>query len=276
MLKRLLVGLDGSDYANSAIKVALEIAKVYDAVVAGIAVVDLPGIEKHTGGAPAGAIYYAEKEEKDKLADAQKRTEALLESFKQKCEQAGVKYELISETGSPYEVIIAASKTADMTVVGLKTYFHYETQDDAGETLKKLLQETPSPVLAVPEHVGSMKNVLLTYDGSVQAARAIRMRVHLTKKMPINWTVLVVTNDQEEGQKLLQGMTKYLKAHEIEAETLILPGHPDDVIMDVAQKLPDVQVVIGAYGRHGIRELLFGSTAKKLIEDGSIPLFVYH
>ena len=276
MLKRILVGLDGSDYADSAIAVSTQIAKTYDATIVGLAIVDVPGIEKHLGGAPAGAIYYAEKEREDKINDAKKRTRGFLYDFKKKCEDAGVKYELVSQTGSPYEVIIEESKTTDLVIIGLRTFFHYETQDKSGETLKHLLEHTASPVLAVPNKVDSLQNVLLTYDGSVPSARAIRMRVHLTKRMAIKWTVLTVTDDPKEGEKLLSGLLKYLKAHEIDAETLVLPGNPNEVILEVAKKMPGVQVVMGAYSKRTIREWLFGSTAKNLIEDGTIPLFVYH
>ena len=276
MLKRILVGLDGSDYANSASMAAIQYAKIYEATIVGLSIIDAPGIEKHLEGAPAGAIHYAEKERAHKMADAKTKAEQFLKDLKEKCDAEALRCELLSRTGSPHNIIIEESRSVDLVIVGTKTFFHYETQTGPGDTLKKILDETAAPVLAVPENMKAPENVLLTYDGSVTSAKAIRMRIHLTQKMPFHYIALHVSDDAEKSKALLAGLTKYLGAHDIDAETLNIPGDPGEVILDIAKKLMPVQVVMGAYSKSSLREWIFGSTAKALIKDGTIPLFVYH
>ncbi len=276
MLKRILIGLDGSKYATSATEAGIQLAKAYNASLVGMAVIDLPGIEKHLGGAPVGAIHYAEKEKEHKLRDAMQKTQQFLQEFAQKCKEAKVKYEPFSTSGVPFREIIEQSKITDLTIVGLRTFYHFETQDEERDTLKKLLDQSASPILAVPESIQPHENVLLTYDGSVQAARAIRMRILITKKMPVKYTLLTVSDDPNHNQILLSSMANYLKSHSIKAETISLAGDHAKAILETARHLQPVQVVMGAYSRSSIAEFLFGSTADALIKDGTIPLFVYH
>ncbi len=241
-----------------------------------MAVIDLPGIDKHLGGAPVGAIHFAEKEKEYKLQDAMQKTQAFLQEFKEKCQAAKVRHQLFSASGVPFKEIIEQSKLTDLTIVGLRTFYHFETQDEEHDTLKKLLDQSASPILAVPERMQPHENVLLTYDGSVQAARAIRMRVLITKKIPAKYTLLTVSDDPNHNQVLLRSMADYLKSHGIKAETISMAGDHAEAILKTAKKLQPVQVVMGAYSRSSVAEFFFGSTADALVKDGTIPLFVYH
>ncbi len=276
MLKRILIGLDGSKYASSATEAGIQLAKTYNASLVGMEVLDLPGIEKHLGGAPAGAIHFAEKEKEYKLQDAIQKAQKFLQEFGQKCKAAKVRYQLFSTSGVPFKEIIEQSKVTDLTIVGLRTFYHFETQDEEHDTLKKLLDQSASPILAVPETIQPYENVLLTYDGSVQAARAIRMRILITKKMSAKYTLLTVSDDPNHNQVLLGNMAEYLKSHGIMAETISLTGDHAEAILETAKKLQPVQVVMGAYSRSSVAEFFFGSTADALVKDGTIPLFVYH
>ena len=90
MIKRILVPLDPSPYSKSALNLACIIAKVYDAELTGLVILDIPGIEDSIGPVPIGGLYYAEKLEKEKKEEAQKRIDGLLKNFKKKCEKETV------------------------------------------------------------------------------------------------------------------------------------------------------------------------------------------
>ena len=82
MIKRILVPLDPSPYSKSAVQLACQIAKIYQAEVTGLVILDLPGIEDSIGPVPLGGIYMADKLEKEKTQEAKKRIEMLL---KERC-----------------------------------------------------------------------------------------------------------------------------------------------------------------------------------------------
>jgi len=276
MLRRILVGLDGSPYAHSAMEAACMVAQSTGATVVGIAVVDMPGIDKSEIGATPGALHYAEKVREHKIREAEERTKKSLEQFSSFCKTQNVSCELAFSVGVPFKEIIEEARTSDLVFVGIKTFFHYETQTKSGDTLKKLLDVTVSPVIAVPKEFQKPKNILFAYDGGPQAAKALRMFLQLGLFTDAKATVLNVTEDIEEGRNMVNQAAKYLAAHEFETETLCMPGEPKEVIYEIAKKLMPSMVVIGAYSHSSLREFLFGTAASYLVEDGSVPLFVYH
>jgi len=276
MLKRIVIGLDGSDYSDSAMRTGCILAQKTGATIVGLAVIDLPGIEKHLRGAPPGAYHMAEVEREHKLADAGKKTERFLQQCQRHCRETGVKCHLAAPTGDPLDVIAAESRTADLVIVGLRTFFHFETSTKSGETLRKLLEQSISPVLAVPEKATEPEKVLLTYDGSIPAAKAIRIYLQLSQGLDLHHLILNVCDDREKSDQLLDALSNYMRSHGIEAESLSLPGHPGQVILEVAKKIQPAVVVMGAYGESVLKKMLFGTTANSLIEDGTIPLFTYH
>jgi len=71
VLKSILVGLDGSEYSEGALGLALQWAKVSGAVIGGIAVVDIPGIFQ-AEAVPLGAEQAKEALDQSRLADARR------------------------------------------------------------------------------------------------------------------------------------------------------------------------------------------------------------
>ncbi len=278
MSKRIVIGLDGSDYMNSAIDIALRRAKIYSATLIGVAVLDIDAIEDTVGGAPAGAIYYAEKERERKIQEAQEKIVKIKETFVKKCKENEVKYEVYEKTGNPAEEIMEEAKEADIIIVGIRTYFNLAKPNKPGETIKSLLHNPVTPVLAVTEKSILPERVIVAYDGSEQSAKAMKAYAYISSKLPFanNITLLNVNEDVEEGQKILKKAKLYLESYNFTVKTVVKAGEPSKVIFEMAKELYPSLVVMGAYGRSGISEFFFGSTARDILEDGNIPLFVFH
>ena len=51
---KILLGLDGSTYAETAKEYACEIAESQNATITGVAIIDLPGIQSSSGLVPLG------------------------------------------------------------------------------------------------------------------------------------------------------------------------------------------------------------------------------
>lgn len=278
MLKKVIVGLDGSKYAKSTISAACQLAKDSDGVVVGVGVVDLPGIESIERGGTPGALYFAEKAEEHKLKDAIEKVEGFLTQFESTCKKYGVNYELHSKQGVPFEVIVSEGKVSDLIILGLRTFFHFETRSKSGDTLRQVLENAVCPVFAVPEKFNDPQNILIAYDGSVHSARALR--AFTDRFYPsyhhIKWIVLTLSDDSENCKDIQQEALNYLRCWGIEAKGLVLEGSPARVIHNQAESLEPMIAIIGAYGRSRISEIFFGSTTRRLIEDGEIPLAIYH
>ena len=153
MIRRILVPLDGSPHAMAAVNYAASIAHVHHAIVEGIVVV-----EPHT----------------KKVVE--ERTRLLLDWFKDRCNEKHVAHTEAGSQGVPASEILEEAKTYDLIVTGNRTHFHTRHPDEAGDSLAKMLGDTICPILAVPavEEAPQFRNILIAYDGSPHASRALR------------------------------------------------------------------------------------------------------
>lgn len=115
---KILLGLDGSNYAEAAKEYACEIAESQDATITGVVIIDLPGIQSSSGPVPLGGAHYEVQREEHLLEETEKKVLAILEDFIRTCELRNIKTEGHADTGSPFSQIIEESKFHDLTVIG--------------------------------------------------------------------------------------------------------------------------------------------------------------
>ena len=179
MIKRILVPLDPSPYTETSIDIACYIAKKSEAELTGLVVLDIPGIEDSIGPIPIGGLYYAEKIELAKKVEASQRVEGLLEKFKTKCDREEVAHREAHTQGIPSTQILKESIFHDIVIIGLHTYFHFETSAKGGNSLEEILKESITPILGLPERFSFSDNsdkkarVLIAFDGSPLSGRAL-------------------------------------------------------------------------------------------------------
>ncbi len=278
MSKRIVVGLDGSPYAKSALEMAIRRSRLYNGTIIGVAVIDRPSIENLGTGAQPGAFQMSESAVSTMLNDAKNHAEELIAQFRMACDIANVQHEDMIYTGAPYEGLLDEGKTADLIITGLRTFFHYPTHEGPGDTLEMLLKDPVCPILAVPEKLVLPRNVIIAYDGSQGSARALQAYAHVTPDIPDIYpvTLLCVAMEYDKHKYHLEKAIRFLQSHGIEARIMLRTGKPSVAIMQVVKELHPALVIMGRPMRRGITEYLFGSTAKTVINDGSVPVFVFH
>jgi nucleotide-binding universal stress UspA family protein len=257
---------------------AMRRAKVYDGVVVGVAVIDRPSIEQLAAGAQPGAFQMSESAVSSLLNDAKQHAERLISGFRTACDMQEILHEDIIYTGTPYEGLSQEGQTADMIITGVRTFFHYPTREGPGDTLEHLLKDPVCPVLAVPKEGDLPRNVVIAYDGSRGAARALQAYAHVTPDIPDIYpvTLLCVAAEYDKNKFHLEKAARYLHAHGIEARIMLRTGKPIDAIMQVMKELQPALIILGRPLHHGLTERIFGSTTGSIIKDGTIPVFVFH
>lgn len=144
--------------------------------------------------------------------------------------------------------------------------------------LGSLLQITPRPVIVCPDELSGAGGVLVAYDGSGPAMRALQMFTLLGMAKDKRICVTSVDASQELAARRTAGAESYLRSHgyDVEANPITSQVHPAEVIkVEIADRKVET-LVMGTYGNRGFHELLFGSTTTELIENPPCALFVYH
>ncbi|NRR28637.1 universal stress protein [Oxalobacteraceae bacterium] len=148
------------------------------------------------------------------------------------------------------------------------------------------------PVLVVP-HAGavpdSLRNVLIAWDASKEAARAVSAALPLLRRAE---QVGLAMFDPEDNSAGLQGgqpgadIQQYLARHGVRAELLLrhsprqgLLNRPDSVgeaLLALAAERKADLLVLGAYGHSRFRETLLGGVTRTVLDEMTIPVLMAH
>ena len=277
MLRRILLLLDETPSSVAARQYAFRLAQEMNAELAGLAGVDLSFIEAPMPGGLGTAAYQA-KLEVQLRTQAEASRARLHQTYERECKEHGLAFEWLSFEGDAIAALYLATETRDLMITGHDTAFHGKVHDRLSELLGKLLLLTPRPLIVCADEVTAAREVLIAYDGSVPAMRAVQMcalfglgrgrRIHVTS----------IDASQELAARRAAGAAGFLRSHgyDVEASPISSRVHPAEVLrIEVADRNSGT-LVMGAYGHRGFHELLFGSTTAALVENPPCALFVYH
>ena len=113
MSMRIVIGLDGSPYAESALQMALRRAKRYGSTLIGVGGVDRPSIEQIEIGASPGSLQLSQDASSKMLNEAKRCAEELIAAFRDVCRSHAVACEDIIHSGPAAEGLLEEGKTAD-------------------------------------------------------------------------------------------------------------------------------------------------------------------
>jgi nucleotide-binding universal stress UspA family protein len=273
VVRTVLIGLDGSEYSTAASHLAIRWARRFGALLVGLGIVDEPTICRPEP-VPIGASHYKEHRDQTLLTRASCRVEMFLERFALRCTEAGVAYKLLEDVGPPPEKILVEAQRYDLIVLGQQTCFRFATQEGPDETLCKVLKNTPRPVVAVPAKLSDGASVLVAYDGSLQAARALQafQASGLGESEEVH--VVSVGADHVEAARYADRAAEFLRFHEVKAtwDVLSPSGGTAEAILEQASRLGVGLLVMGCYGQPTPRECFLGSVTRTVLKKSTVPL----
>lgn len=278
MMRSILVGLDGTDDCRVAVDLGICWARRFDCLLVGIGVVDEPTIRGHQPGGQISPSYQAAY---DQLLTATRHdVEQALERFAIRCSHAEVAFKLLEDEGQPCERILTELQRYDLLILGCKTHFRPASGQRACETLENVLRSASRPVIVAPKvnidkHRGG---VVVAYDGSVQAARALQ--AFLGSGLTELGMIRVVTVHPEssiEAARIADRAAEFLRFHDIETQRVSLVGSPAaQQFVAYAEEKSAELLVMGAYGQSRMKEFFFGSATCTALEASTVPLFLFH
>jgi nucleotide-binding universal stress UspA family protein len=283
MLARILIGLDRPKHATVLLELGIRWARRTGATLVAMGIVDEPGIRSIEPAFPVGGtagvdpVYYMGYEAR--LADVHRQVGRLLNRFAVTCDEAGAAHTEMKVVGSPHERIEVEAQTCDLVLLARGSHFRFVAGDDEGDdTLKKVLKNAPRPIVVVPSAKCSEGPIVIAYDGSLQAARALGafQATGLGESGEVH--VVSVAASAGEAAVLAAHARKFLSRHKVEVIPHALPSSAPAalVILEQVQRLNAGLLVLGAYGQPVLREYFVGSVTQTALEQSPVPLFLYH
>jgi nucleotide-binding universal stress UspA family protein len=204
-----------------------------------------------------------------------------IRSFAEKClllckrDADGIKVQMVSivREGVPSGILTEEARSGDLLVIGQKGENAHIERAIVGSTTEDVVRSSPRPVLVCPATFRAPTRVLFPYDGSSVAEGALQFCVNAFGNIWEEIVVLTVTDEMEESFPYDTELG-YLGTHGIPYRLLMEAGRPVDTIPRVAHREASDLILVGAHGRHKIRDYLLGSTASHLIRRSELPVLV--
>lgn len=272
MIRRIMLPVDASDHSLAAARYAEDLARNHGATIYALGVVDVPGIERSSSTAGTGASHYSKDLRERRLDDARRVLGEFLRELKADLESRQIPVRCINAAGPVHEVIAQRSRTVDLVVVAKEINFQFETSEQPGDTLFKMLEISSRLVMVVPDTFRSINRVLVAHDLSATCSRVLYMMTHLGLFPRSEYLLVHADSEGTHGEEDFQDTLDYLDEHGIPAEMVIRNMVPSKAILQVAQEKQVDAIVLGAYDASKVRRLLFGSTAQKILSNSNVPL----
>jgi nucleotide-binding universal stress UspA family protein len=281
MFNQIFVPIDGSSDSWVAVDHAISLAKEEKAKLLGLYIADERMIYAPCWSA-AGTmdplspdcdpllLEHAEELRKQIREQGQKA----LRDLRQRSAVAGVEVETYFETGVVSQIILDYAKQVDLIVMGRHGTGGKWSGPLLGSTFEAVARHAPVPVLATVSDPRPLNTLLVAYDGSDQAKRALDIALHLVEGTDRQLIILTVDDGHDDRAAASFEAAALAKERGVDARRLLVKGHAAENILRTAQEEDCDLILLGAYGRSRFLAALFGSTVDDVVHNATIPVMV--
>lgn len=278
MFNRILVPVDGSDSAAAAAGYAIRLATTFDSALIALHVVDVRLIEGpmlQTIGAMWGDVPLPVQQ--GEMTDTlERRGRQILDDFEQRARESGRTIESKLEIGVIADVVGDQARSVDLVVIGKRGEHAAFGEHPLGSTVHRLVRRSPKPVLVCPEGSDPLDRVLVAYDGSEHATRALEVGVAYAERRGLPLHVVSVHPNEEEARRVSDEAVDYAAGHELDPVVHVRESdRASEMILEVAREIGVDLLVMGAYGSGRFREFLLGSTTEEILTRFDHPILLY-
>ncbi|MFC0251944.1 universal stress protein [Massilia consociata] len=274
MYKTIIVHVDASPTMESRLRAAALLADAHDAHVVGAAAtgLSLPAFKILAGSVPVGpgndfnSLCTRARTHLARFAETARRLG--IGSFEERLVEDDDRSGLLLQARYA-DLLITSQDSADMlTVRGLPQY---------------LALHGARPVLSVPPTYASEPiedNIVVGWDGSVPAIRAIAAALPLLKRATV--VRLALVNPEREtglhGDEPGADMALYLARHGVRVEVVSerTDAPVGEALLGIARAAGAGLLVTGAFGHSRLREIVLGGVTRILLERAPVPVLFAH
>jgi nucleotide-binding universal stress UspA family protein len=276
MFKNILLAVDGSAYTDSILSHGIELTRRFSSHLMVLTVADVRifewasavGSDGFISIVPSGSYQDTSKSLLDEKCDK------ILARCTELLKESGVDFAVEKSIGAPVDIILEQTLVADLLVMGKRGEFARWGAKTLGATVESVGRLVRKPLLVVGQEFSPFKKILVGYDGSDHANRALQYAAHIAEAVEGHVGVVCVTDDLDLANHYCRLAGIYLKSYRVQVETVALPGLPDDVLVRYARENSFDLICIGAYGHSRIREALLGSTTEHILRQVASPILL--
>jgi nucleotide-binding universal stress UspA family protein len=279
MEKKILVCLDGSKLSRAVCDYGIFLSKELDLPLVLLHVVEhthTPSKLDLSGNLALGArddlleeLVIEEMDESKKLIA---KGRAVLKEFEVYTKEHGVqKCETLHRHGALEEILEELASSLQTAIIGLRG----EDHNAIGSNVEELIRNLNTPILLVNGDFEPIQSVLIAYDGSNFATKALKA-ISKNPLLPhVKRFIANVNTDVASSAKLLLEAKKFFDEKNLEVHTKSLQGDSIEALLDFAQENDIDIIAMGAYSHNRLRSKIFGSFTTKMFLQATKPLLLF-
>jgi nucleotide-binding universal stress UspA family protein len=278
MAKTLVALEEHAGFNNNVINICRDLfCDKNENLFVGLLVKDLSYITSLSGyvGEPALVDYMPY----DLISDEDRKKAEVISVFEERIKKSGFKYQIYNDFRLTSRELIKQSTFADLMILSYQAFFNKSNKEPDTSLIYQILKGSRCPVMILPMDISNIDNIIFTYDGKESSVFAIRAFSNLfskyTKDKEVSILTVMPSADEEiKNEKLLLDL---VQQHYNNVGVQLLEGsNISEEISNFAESADNPLVVMGAYGRSHISNLLLPSVAKDILKKSRIPLFIAH
>lgn len=280
-MKKVLVCLDGSKISKAVCDYGLFIAKKLDLPLVLLNVVEHSHISKKVN--LSGSIGLGSKESildelvSEEMSESKAliaKGKAVLKEMQEYVKDQGMdNVEAMQKHGTLYETLDELSNDIKLAIIGLKA--DHSGEKKIGSHVEELLRTLNISVFLVNQEFKPVESMLMAYDGSEYAKKAITVGTQSPIFPDIKRTVVNVNKNTEISKKLLEEARSLFLNKNIEVETKSLSGDCVESILKYQQDNDLDIIAMGAYSHNRFKSAIFGSFTTKMLLSAKKPLLLF-
>jgi len=279
----VLAGIDGSSLTNAVCDYAAWIAQKVDAPLKLLHTIDHHPEHAHSTDLTGNIGVDSRDHLLDELTQLEQQRsklrlqqgKQLLQAARERVLQSGVPNPITNQRhGSLVESLIELENAIRVLVIGVRGKVHENQPDKIGAKLESIIRSLHKPILVVNAEFKAPERIMLAYDGSPAAEKALDMVTTSPLYKGLVCHLVCVSQDEGKGQLLDVAANKLQLAGDIEVIAKKLVGKPELVLAEYQDQKAIDMTVMGAFGHARIHDWLLGSFTVKMLTQSRKPLLL--
>ncbi len=276
MFKNILLAVDGSTYSDTVIQYGIKFAKKFKSHLSVVTVADIRIFEWVSAVGTDGFVPIVPtsvyEQESRKLLD--EKCEKINKKVSQWLQKEKCSFSAQKLVGSPTEHILEQSNLADLAIIGKRGEYERWDNSALGATVESVSRNIYKPLVVTKKDFIPIENILLAYDGSAHANKAMQYSGHIAETLKAKITIITVCEDQQVAEHYSREAEKYLNNYQISINHVNVSGSHGRQIVDYAEKSDQSLIAIGAYGHSRLKQALLGSTTDYILRHSKCPVLL--
>ncbi|EAK9939664.1 universal stress protein [Campylobacter lari] len=223
-------------------------------------------------GASGCVIEDLVEEQNQKNENLCKKGQRILEEFCTYAKEQGVKECFsVQRDGDLEEVLKEYNNQIRLAIAGLKGG---GKKNKIGIHTEELVRALNVPILLVNSAFKEIKSVMMAYDGSNLAKKAIEQAIKRPIFKEAKRYVVNVSEDEKASYELLVQVSQIFKEANLNVQTQHLNGEITQALFDFGEQNDIDLLIMGAYSHHWLKSILFGSLTNDILTKAKKPLLL--